>query len=80
MNWKKEIQSQLSYAVKHNLVSFKYRQLVKDLLDGDSQFKMTFNNSNGTYDNIKLTGKITINTKRIILQKHNIYLLKHLMR
>jgi hypothetical protein len=80
MIWKEKIEKQLSYAIKHNLLTLKYKRLVKDLLDGDTEFKMIYNNSNNNYEDIRMNQPLTLKTKKIILQKHNIVLLKYLSR
>lgn len=68
--WKEQIKKQVIIASNRKAINKELKELINDLLDGNTQFKMIYNNSIGLYVDLRFNQSISKETNKIILSKH----------
>jgi len=77
MDWKEKIKQQLTEASKQNAIGSNLKQLVKDLLKGDTEFIMVYHSARGQYGLVRfMTSEIGLETRKIILTEYGAHVWK----
>jgi len=73
MSWKSKIKVQLQVASKKRAISSNLKDLVNDLLKGDTEFQLVYSSSREQYMSVRFKdGKVSKKTKAIILNEYGI--------
>ncbi len=72
MSWKSKIQVQLKVATKQKAISSNLKDLVTDLLKGDSEFHLVYSSGREQYMSVRFVGKVSKETKAIVLNEYGI--------
>lgn len=78
MKWKKKIKEQLKEATKRRAICNSLKEIVKKLLEFDSEFIMVFNSARNEYTNIILKDDLDREALAYFLKNYNIGIYKSL--
>lgn len=72
MSWKSKIQAQVKQASRQHAIGAGLKELVKELLEYDSEFHLVYSSSREQYMGLRFKDKVSKDVKRMILNDYGL--------